>query len=68
MPVAEAPAAVAAPPRVVAEPPASLPVTNPEAQPARTVERPRRISRAVFVGDVQVGGGAPISVQSMTTG
>ena len=26
----------------------------------------RRQSRAVFVGDVQVGGGAPISVQSMT--
>ncbi|MEM6784818.1 MAG: flavodoxin-dependent (E)-4-hydroxy-3-methylbut-2-enyl-diphosphate synthase, partial [Bacteroidota bacterium] len=41
---------------------------EPEAQPARTVERPRRISRAVFVGDVQVGGGAPVSVQSMTTG
>lgn len=33
-----------------------------------TVERPRRISRAVHVGPVQVGGGAPISVQSMTTG
>lgn len=31
------------------------------------MERPRRISRAVMVGDVQVGGGAPISVQSMTT-
>ncbi len=27
---------------------------------------PRRISRAVMVGDVQVGGDAPISVQSMT--
>ncbi|MEO0857282.1 MAG: flavodoxin-dependent (E)-4-hydroxy-3-methylbut-2-enyl-diphosphate synthase, partial [Bacteroidota bacterium] len=37
-------------------------------QPSRTVERPRRKSRAVFVGDVQVGGGAPIAVQSMTTG
>ncbi len=34
----------------------------------RAVERPRRISRAVNVGGVQVGGGAPISVQSMTTG
>ncbi len=32
------------------------------------MQRPRRISRAVHVGDVQVGGGAPISVQSMTTG
>ena len=29
--------------------------------------RPRRESRKVMVGDVQVGGGAPISVQSMTT-
>lgn len=28
---------------------------------------PRRASRAVFVGPVQIGGGAPISVQSMTT-
>ena len=31
------------------------------------ITRPRRISRAVMVGNVQVGGGAPISVQSMTT-
>jgi len=30
------------------------------------MERPRRISRAVHVGNVQIGGGAPISVQSMT--
>lgn len=30
------------------------------------MERPRRISRPVQVGDVQIGGGAPISVQSMT--
>ena len=30
------------------------------------MERPRRISRAVQVGSVQIGGGAPISVQSMT--
>ena len=30
------------------------------------MERPRRLSRAVQVGPVQVGGGAPISVQSMT--
>ena len=27
---------------------------------------PRRTSRAVHVGDVQIGGGAPVSVQSMT--
>lgn len=33
----------------------------------KTAVRPRRISRAVQVGDVQIGGGAPISVQSMTT-
>ncbi|MDX1429760.1 MAG: flavodoxin-dependent (E)-4-hydroxy-3-methylbut-2-enyl-diphosphate synthase [Rhodothermales bacterium] len=32
------------------------------------MERPRRISRAVQVGPVQIGGGAPISVQSMTVG
>ena len=31
------------------------------------MNRPRRTSRAVHVGDVQIGGGAPISVQSMTT-
>ena len=31
------------------------------------MERPRRISRQVHVGDVIIGGGAPISVQSMTT-
>jgi (E)-4-hydroxy-3-methylbut-2-enyl-diphosphate synthase len=30
------------------------------------MQRPRRTSRAVHVGSVQVGGGAPISVQSMT--
>ncbi|QXE33469.1 flavodoxin-dependent (E)-4-hydroxy-3-methylbut-2-enyl-diphosphate synthase [Streptomyces sp. GMY02] len=30
-------------------------------------EPPRRPSHAVRVGDVQVGGGAPVSVQSMTT-
>lgn len=30
------------------------------------MERPRRKSRAVQVGSVQIGGGAPISVQSMT--
>ena len=31
------------------------------------MERPRRHSRQVSVGDVLIGGGAPISVQSMTT-
>jgi (E)-4-hydroxy-3-methylbut-2-enyl-diphosphate synthase len=31
------------------------------------MQRPRRPSRAVHVGPVQIGGGAPISVQSMTT-
>lgn len=31
------------------------------------LERPRRTSRPVMVGNVQIGGGAPISVQSMTT-
>ena len=31
------------------------------------MERPRRISRPINVGGVQVGGGAPITVQSMTT-
>ena len=30
------------------------------------MEIPRRETRAVHVGDVQIGGGAPISVQSMT--
>ena len=30
------------------------------------MDRPRRDTRAVHVGDVQIGGGAPISVQSMT--
>ena len=30
------------------------------------MQHPRRISRAVQVGSIQIGGGAPISVQSMT--
>jgi (E)-4-hydroxy-3-methylbut-2-enyl-diphosphate synthase len=34
---------------------------------ALTTSSPRRATRALFVGDVQVGGGAPITVQSMTT-
>ncbi len=32
------------------------------------MQRHRRVSRAVHVGSVQIGGGAPISVQSMTVG
>lgn len=36
--------------------------------PKQAISRPRRKSRAVHVGPVQIGGGAPISVQSMTTG
>ncbi|MEU8425571.1 flavodoxin-dependent (E)-4-hydroxy-3-methylbut-2-enyl-diphosphate synthase, partial [Micromonospora sp. NPDC048835] len=28
---------------------------------------PRRVSRQIMVGSVPVGGGAPVSVQSMTT-
>jgi (E)-4-hydroxy-3-methylbut-2-enyl-diphosphate synthase len=31
------------------------------------MERPRRETRPVQVGDVQIGGDAPVSVQSMTT-
>jgi (E)-4-hydroxy-3-methylbut-2-enyl-diphosphate synthase len=37
-------------------------------EPPVVVVRPRRISRQVNVGGVLVGGGAPVSVQSMTTG
>ncbi|MFN3595906.1 MAG: flavodoxin-dependent (E)-4-hydroxy-3-methylbut-2-enyl-diphosphate synthase [Rubricoccaceae bacterium] len=37
-------------------------------QPTASALRPRRESRPVHVGAVQIGGGAPISVQSMTTG
>ena len=33
---------------------------------AADILRPRRVSRAVMVRDVQIGGGAPVSVQSMT--
>jgi (E)-4-hydroxy-3-methylbut-2-enyl-diphosphate synthase len=32
-----------------------------------TTSSPRRITRALHVGGVQVGGGAPVTVQSMTT-
>ena len=33
---------------------------------ASNLVKPRRTTRAVLVGNVQVGGGAPVSVQSMT--
>jgi (E)-4-hydroxy-3-methylbut-2-enyl-diphosphate synthase len=36
-------------------------------QTPKAAVRPRRVTRAVHVGSVQIGGGAPISVQSMTT-
>ncbi|MEZ4523401.1 MAG: flavodoxin-dependent (E)-4-hydroxy-3-methylbut-2-enyl-diphosphate synthase [Thermomicrobiales bacterium] len=32
-----------------------------------TILAPRRLTRPVYVGDVRIGGGAPIVVQSMTT-
>lgn len=35
--------------------------------PGHPMQRPRRHSRPVNVGGIQIGGGAPISVQSMTT-
>ena len=35
-------------------------------QTASNLLKPRRPTRAIFVGGVQVGGGAPVSVQSMT--
>src|ERR1035441_7346930 len=37
----------------------------PQAPPAPLAER--RLSRQIMVGSVPVGGGAPVSVQSMTT-
>jgi (E)-4-hydroxy-3-methylbut-2-enyl-diphosphate synthase len=48
--------------------PTSLPVltTAPKA-PAHLTPPQRRVTRQIAVGDVLVGGGAPISVQSMTT-
>ena len=45
-----------------------LPVLNsasPEAPPKRTIA-PRRITRRIQLGKVPIGGGAPITVQSMT--
>ena len=51
--------------------PALSPVPDPTVDPvASRVQgpvRPRRVSRLVHVGPVPVGGGSPISVQSMTT-
>src|SRR5690606_36201660 len=46
----------------------SLPILN-QAQQSRDAVAPpkRRASRQVHVGPVAVGGGAPVSVQSMTT-
>ena len=35
-------------------------------QPEYKLLKPRRATRAIYVGNVQVGGGAPVSVQSMT--
>ena len=32
-----------------------------------TTSSPRRTTRSLYVGDVQVGGGSPVTVQSMTT-
>jgi (E)-4-hydroxy-3-methylbut-2-enyl-diphosphate synthase len=50
-------------------PPTQLPVVPsapPEPEPAPTGPQ-RRETRQIHVGDVPVGGGAPVSVQSMTT-
>ncbi|MDR3083519.1 MAG: flavodoxin-dependent (E)-4-hydroxy-3-methylbut-2-enyl-diphosphate synthase, partial [Streptomyces sp.] len=43
----------------------AVPLGVPEV-PARPIA-PRRVSRQIQVGPVAVGGGAPVSVQSMTT-
>jgi (E)-4-hydroxy-3-methylbut-2-enyl-diphosphate synthase len=43
------------------------PRPRPPMQTPKAAVRPRRVTRAVHVGPVQIGGGAPISVQSMTT-
>ncbi|MFD4611553.1 flavodoxin-dependent (E)-4-hydroxy-3-methylbut-2-enyl-diphosphate synthase, partial [Streptomyces sp. NPDC058440] len=44
---------------------AAIPLGVPEV-PARPIGE-RRVSRRIDVGPVAVGGGAPVSVQSMTT-
>src|SRR5678815_739115 len=45
-----------------------LPVTNavPAETPAKRTIAPRRITRRIQLGKVPIGGGAPITVQSMT--
>ncbi|MBY8344401.1 4-hydroxy-3-methylbut-2-en-1-yl diphosphate synthase, partial [Streptomyces sp. KC 17012] len=43
----------------------AIPLGLPEV-PARPIAE-RRVSRQIHVGPVAVGGGAPVSVQSMTT-
>ena len=54
-------------PAAASSPDTALPETAlPEK--GQPIARPRRMSRPVHVGPVQIGGGAPISVQSMTTG
>ena len=45
----------------------TLPVLNAESVPAHALPPKRRPTRQVHVGPVAVGGGAPVSVQSMTT-
>ncbi|MEV8376201.1 flavodoxin-dependent (E)-4-hydroxy-3-methylbut-2-enyl-diphosphate synthase [Kribbella sp. NPDC056861] len=49
--------------------PAARPAAAPVGlgMPALPASAPRRASRALAVGSVQVGGGAPVSIQSMTT-
>lgn len=42
-------------------------VPTPAFPPSSGVLRPRRTSRRLQVGDVSVGGGAPVSVQTMST-
>lgn len=44
-----------------------MPAVNLGMPKVPEVLAPRRLSRAIQVGKVQVGGGAPVSVQSMTT-
>ena len=46
--------------------PVELGIPTPHGPPALPVLQ-RRASHQVMVGDVAVGGGAPITVQSMTT-
>jgi (E)-4-hydroxy-3-methylbut-2-enyl-diphosphate synthase len=50
------------------EQPTNAPRPGSTTSAVKAVARPRRASRQVNVGGVLVGGGAPVSVQSMTTG